>query len=187
MFLKRIFDLTASLFALAFLWPLFLAVAVAIRLDSPGGVFYYQERVGKGGWPFHMIKFRSMVADADKVGSYWTAFGDARITRVGAFLRKTSLDEVPQLWNVVKGEMSLVGPRPNVPAQRANYTEEQWAKRTSVLPGITGLAQARVRSLAKPGERLALDLEYVDRASFWLDIKIILLTIRQVILQKGVS
>lgn len=187
MLLKRVFDVIVSGIALAVLSPLLALIAVAIRLDSPGRVFYHQERVGKGERPFRMIKFRSMVADADRVGSYQTAFGDPRITRVGHFLRKTSLDEVPQLWNVVKGEMSLVGPRPDVPAQRANYTEEEWQKRTRVLPGITGLAQARVRSLAKPGERLALDLEYVDRASFWLDIKIIFLTIKTVLFRIGAN
>ncbi|MCF8719395.1 sugar transferase [Nitrospina gracilis] len=185
--MKRLFDLAVSLFVLLSLWPVFLAVAVAIRLDSPGNVFYCQERVGLGGRPFLMFKFRTMVADADKMGSHQTAFGDARITPVGVFLRKTSLDELPQLLNVVTGDMSLVGPRPDVPAQRSDYTEEQWAKRTSVLPGITGLAQATKRSLATPEERLALDLEYVDRRSFWLDMKIILLTIKQVLKIKSAS
>ncbi|MGP0565546.1 MULTISPECIES: sugar transferase [unclassified Nitrospina] len=185
--MKRLFDLTASLFALTFLWPVFLAVAVAIRLDSPGGIFYCQERVGLGGRSFLMYKFRTMVADADQVGSHQTAFGDPRITSVGVFLRKTSLDELPQLLNVVTGDMSLVGPRPDVPAQRNDYTEAQWAKRTSVLPGITGLAQATKRSLATPQERLALDLEYVDHQSFWFDMKIILLTIKQVLKIKSAS
>jgi lipopolysaccharide/colanic/teichoic acid biosynthesis glycosyltransferase len=100
---------------------------------------------------------------------------------VGRFLRRTSLDELPQLFNVLKGDMSLVGPRPDVPAQRSLYTDEEWALRTSVRPGITGLAQATVRSAATQAERTALDLEYVRKASFWFDMKILLLTVRQVL------
>jgi lipopolysaccharide/colanic/teichoic acid biosynthesis glycosyltransferase len=120
-----------------------------------------------------MLKFRSMVNNAAAVGPYYTTDDDPRITRVGRFIRRTSLDELPQLLNVLKGDMSLVGPRPDVPAQRSLYSEQEWAQRCSVRPGITGLAQALVRSDAKPGERLELDLRYVREHSTSLDLKIL--------------
>lgn len=179
--MKRVFDILAALALLAFVWPLLLVIALAVRLDSRGSVFYRQQRVGLGGRTFGIYKFRSMMSDADRIGSYQTMQGDPRITRVGRFLRKTSLDELPQLLNVLIGDMSLVGPRPDVPAQRELYSEADWAKRTSVRPGITGLAQATVRSAATPEQRLALDLEYVEHASLLFDFKVILLTVRQVL------
>ena len=174
------FDVIISLTLLVLLLPLMAVIALAIRIESKGPALFQQERVGRGTRPFKMYKFRSMIADADKSGPYFTAQGDPRITRVGALLRKTSLDELPQLINVLAGDMSLVGPRPDVFAQRDNYTDEQWKKRASVRPGITGLAQALVRNQAKPGQRTALDLEYVDRASLWLDLKILGMTFKQV-------
>jgi len=181
---KRLFDLTISLCALVILWPLLLLIALAIRLDSRGDALFGQDRIGRGEHTFRILKFRSMVANAESLGSYQTAEDDNRITRLGRFLRRTSLDELPQLFNVLKGDMSLVGPRPDVPAQRSLYTDEEWALRTSVRPGITGLAQATVRSAATQAERKALDLEYVRKASFWFDMKILLLTVRQ-LLGKG--
>jgi lipopolysaccharide/colanic/teichoic acid biosynthesis glycosyltransferase len=179
--LKRVFDITLALIALAVLWPLLLVVALAIRLDSPGPALFRQPRVGIGGRPFHMFKFRSMVVDAERVGGYSTAVGDPRITRVGHFIRRTSLDELPQLFNVLRGDMSWVGPRPDVPAQKGNYCDADWRARHRVRPGITGLAQATLRSAATPAQRLALDLEYVERASLLFDLKILLLTVRQVL------
>ena len=179
--MKRIFDFTSSLVLLILISPFIILISLAILLESKGGVFFRQERVGRSAQPFQMYKFRSMVAGADQKGPYFTAKGDPRITRVGAFLRKTSLDELPQLLNVLKGDMSLVGPRPDVFAQRPNYSDEQWDKRTRVRPGITGLAQATTRNTGGPGQRTALDLEYVDNASFWLDLKILLLTVQQVL------
>lgn len=125
-----------------------------------------------------------MVADADQVGSYQTPVGDPRITRVGHFIRKTSLDELPQLLNVLIGDMSLVGPRPDVPNQKKNYSEQDWNKRVGVKPGITGLAQATLRSAATAKKRTALDFEYIDNMSLWLDIKILFLTVNQ-LLTKG--
>ncbi len=178
--LKRLFDAIAALCFLLLTGPVFIVLALLIRVDSPGKVFYRQTRVGRYGENFGILKFRSMVADADKIGGYSTQVGDARITRVGAWLRKTSLDELPQMINVLLGEMSLVGPRPDVPAQREHYTAVEWDKRNSVRPGITGLAQATMRSAAKPEERTALDLEYVDKQSFLFDLKILLMTVRQV-------
>ena len=179
--MKRLFDLVISLGILALLWPLLLLIALAIRLDSPGGALFGQDRVGRGGKTFRILKFRSMVSNAESLGSYQTSQGDSRITRTGGFLRRTSLDELPQLINVLKGDMSLVGPRPDVPAQRELYTDEEWAQRTSVRPGITGLAQATLRSAATMEQRKALDLEYVGKVSLWFDIKVMLLTVRQVL------
>ncbi len=181
MILKRLFDIALSLLVLLPLLPLLLLLGLLVAIDSPGGVFFAQQRVGRGGRIFHILKFRSMVADAESRGSFQTAEGDSRITRIGRFLRRSSLDELPQLINVLKGDMSLVGPRPDVPAQRELYTDEEWSMRTSVRPGITGLAQATVRSAATMEQRKALDLEYVQKASFWFDLKIMLLTIRQVL------
>jgi len=178
---KRMFDVAFAALVLVIVGPLLLVCAVAIRLDSAGPVLYKQKRVGYKGEVFDIYKFRSMVSDADRIGSYQTAQNDTRITRVGAFLRRTSLDELPQLFNVLKGDMSFVGPRPDVPAQRENYTDQEWAKRTSVKPGITGLTQATLRSAATKEQRLSLDLEYVDNASLLMDLKILLLTVRQVL------
>ena len=124
-----------------------------------------------------MLKFRSMVVDAEARGGHATLKGDPRITRAGRILRKTSLDELPQLINVLRGEMSLVGPRPDVPAQQGNYSAEDWQRRTSVRPGITGLAQAVARSAATHEERLALDLSYVDQPTLGADLRILGLTV----------
>ncbi len=179
--MKRIFDFIVSLVLLILFFPFIILISLAIIIESKGGVFFMQERVGQSAKPFQMYKFRSMVAGADQKGPYFTAEGDSRITRVGAFLRKTSLDELPQLLNALKGDMSLVGPRPDVFAQRPNYSDEEWEKRTSVQPGITGLAQATIRNIGGPGQRTALDMEYIDTASFCLDIKILLLTVKQVL------
>lgn len=176
---KRIFDILGASMLLIVTSPLLLLVALAVALDSPGGVFFRQQRVGLGGAPFAMLKFRSMVADAPQKGPYFTAKGDPRITKVGAFIRRTSLDELPQLINVLKGDMSLVGPRPDVPAQRQQYRDTDWALRCSARPGITGLAQATERSEATFESRLAYDLEYVRKQSIGLDFKILLMTLRQ--------
>jgi lipopolysaccharide/colanic/teichoic acid biosynthesis glycosyltransferase len=132
-----------------------------------------------------MWKFRSMVINAESLGGYSTADRDPRITPIGRFIRKTSLDELPQLLNVLFGEMSIVGPRPDVPAQRSLYTEEEWMVRHSVRPGITGLAQSTLRSEATTEQRKAMDLEYAKNVSFALDVRIILMTIRQVVFKGG--
>lgn len=182
---KRLFDIAASGVALLVLAPLFCLVALLIKLDSRGPVFFRQTRVGRFGTPFRIFKFRSMVPDAPKIGPYFTSDNDPRITCVGRVLRKTSLDELPQLLNVLLGDMSIVGPRPNVFEQRSQYTEEEWTLRNSVLPGITGLAQATKRSSATVEERNTLDLEYVQRSSLWFDVRLILLTVRQVVFTGG--
>jgi len=188
--IKRTMDVLFSLGGLIVLSPLLLIIAAAVALSSPGGVFYRAERVGKDGKLFRLYKFRSMVAGADKVGPAITIAGDARVTPVGKFLRKTKLDELPQLINVLKGEMSLVGPRPESPKYVALYTDEQRAV-LRVRPGITSLASIRYRdeeSLLHGAdwetlyiekimpEKLAIDLEYIASANPWKDLQIILQT-----------
>ena len=170
-------DVVISLAALLLLSPLLLAAAVAIALGSGWPLLFRQTRIGLNGREFGMYKFRSMVQNAAAIGPYHTAVGDPRVTRVGRFIRRTSIDELPQLVNVLMGDMSLVGPRPDVPAQRARYSDVDWALRCSVRPGITGLAQARIRSEGAPGERLALDLRYVREHNLWLDLKIMAWTL----------
>ncbi len=171
--MKRVLDILLCLLALSLLSPLMLLTAVAVALESGFPVLFVQQRVGRGGREFRMFKFRSMVKNAAAVGPHSTGSNDPRITRVGRFIRRTSLDEMPQLLNVVKGDMSLVGPRPDVPAQRAEYSQSDWAERCSVRPGITGLAQARLRSQATPAQRLALDLQYVRECGLALDLRIL--------------
>jgi lipopolysaccharide/colanic/teichoic acid biosynthesis glycosyltransferase len=175
--MKRLMDVVLSLGALLALSPVLAAVAIAIALESGFPVLFKQVRVGRGGREFGIYKFRSMVRNAAAIGPYHTADNDPRITKVGRFIRRTSLDELPQLLNVLKGEMSLVGPRPDVPAQRALYTEADWALRCSVRPGITGLAQAELRSAATPEQRLALDLRYAREHDLALDLRIMLRTL----------
>jgi lipopolysaccharide/colanic/teichoic acid biosynthesis glycosyltransferase len=175
--MKRVVDVVLSLLATVALAPLMLITIVAIALEDGFPVLYRQTRLGLGGREFGMFKFRSMGKNADKVGPYFTATGDPRITRVGRLIRKTSIDELPQLWNVVIGDMSLVGPRPDVPVQRALYTDADWDQRCSVRPGITGLAQVLIRSEGGEGERLRLDLRYIRESSVWLDLKIMWLTL----------
>jgi len=162
-----------------------LLVVAAIRFDSPGPALFRQVRIGLGGRHFDILKFRSMVVGAENLGGYSTVEGDPRITRVGRFIRRTSIDELPQLFNVLKGDMSLVGPRPDVPAQRADYTDEEWLIRHQVRPGVTGLAQATLRSLATIEERKAMDLNYATQNSLVFDMKILLMTVRQVIFKGG--
>ena len=175
--MKRVLDIVLALSALLVLSPVMLLVAVAVALESGPPVLFRQQRVGRNGIDFGMLKFRSMEKDAAVRGPYHTATDDPRITRVGRFIRRASLDELPQLINVLRGDMSVVGPRPDVPAQRELYAPQDWAERCSVRPGITGLAQARLRSEANPAQRLALDLQYVREGSLSLDLRILWLTL----------
>ncbi len=183
--IKRWFDIAVSLAMLILASPVMILVALLIRLDSSGPVIFRQERVGQYGCVFSIYKFRSMVNDAMSQGPYFTSATDPRVTRIGKFIRRTSLDELPQLVNVLLGDMSLVGPRPDVPQQKAGYSEKDWDKRISVRPGITGLAQAKLRSSATPEQRTQLDLEYVDKSSLLFDLWVILQTIRQVFFKGG--
>lgn len=175
--MKRLLDLTVSFLALLLLAPVLVLVALAVLLDDGRPVLFRHPRVGRGGREFGMLKFRSMVVNAASIGPWQTASNDPRITRVGRFLRRSSLDELPQLINVLRGDMSLVGPRPDVPAQRPLYTEAQWQQRCSVRPGITGLAQALYRSDCTQAQRVEADLRYTREAGLWLDLKIVLWTL----------
>ena len=175
--MKRSLDIAMSVLALVLLSPLLLVTAAWIALESGLPVIFRQTRLGLRGHEFGMYKFRSMVPNAAARGPYFTSGDDPRITRVGRFIRRTSLDELPQLFNVLKGDMSLVGPRPDLPAQRSLYRREDWVLRCSVRPGITGLAQAVLRSEATPEQRLALDLQYCRETSLGTDLRILWLTL----------
>ncbi|MBA2964151.1 MULTISPECIES: sugar transferase [Ramlibacter] len=175
--MKRLFDILGALAALVVLSPILLLAAAAVALESGSPVLFRQQRVGLGGHTFQMLKFRSMVRDAARIGPWFTSGDDPRITRVGRFLRRSSIDELPQLLNVLRGDMSLVGPRPDVPAQQALYRPEDWALRCSVRPGITGLAQATMRSEATPEQRLAADLAYASNPGLASDLRILVLTL----------
>jgi lipopolysaccharide/colanic/teichoic acid biosynthesis glycosyltransferase len=183
--IKRLIDIVLSITAIFILMPFLLIIAAIIRLQDGGPSLFGQQRVGKDGRIFRMWKFRSMVINAESLGGFSTADRDPRITPVGRFIRRTSLDEVPQLLNVLVGDMSIVGPRPDVPAQRGLYTEDEWMLRHSVRPGITGLAQSTMRSEATTEQRKAMDLEYAKNVSLALDVRIILMTIKQVIFKGG--
>ena len=177
--MKRLTDLLLSVIALTLLSPVLLLTALAVVLDSGLPVLFKQTRVGLGGREFGMFKFRSMVKDAASTGPYFTEANDVRITRVGQFIRSTSIDELPQIFNVLLGDMSLVGPRPDVPAQQALYASVDWSLRCSVRPGITGLAQVKGRSAVSFEQRLALDLAYASHVSWWRDIQIMWWTVCQ--------
>src|SRR3989449_804594 len=194
--MKRSFDLILSLLGLIVLAPVFAAVAVAIKIESAGPVFYRGVRAGRYGKAFRIFKFRTMVEDADKIGGPSSSADDPRITRVGNFLRRYKLDELPQLLNVVKGEMSLVGPRPEVLQEVLLYTEEE-KRLLEVRPGITDWASIRfrnegeiLRGSADPHaayrekirpEKIRLGLEYVERRSFLTDCKIIVRTLKAIL------
>jgi len=176
-FAKRSIDLVGSLLGLILLAPLFLVIAILIKLGSPGPVFFAQERSGQDGKPFRMYKFRSMVASAANAPPVKVTADDRRVTRIGAFIRRTSIDELPQLFNVLKGEMSLVGPRPETFLYVNQYSG--WNRRRLYLrPGITGLAQAYgVRGNTSIDEKTKYDLEYMEKQSVWLDLKILIRTV----------
>ena len=177
--MKRLTDIILSLIALTLLAPVLLLTALAVVLDSGLPVLFRQNRVGLAGREFGMFKFRSMVKNAASTGPYFTQANDARITRVGQFIRRTSIDELPQIINVLLGDMSLVGPRPDVPAQQSLYTPQNWTQRCSVRPGITGLAQVKGRSAMSFEQRLALDLDYAQNMSWWRDVQIMWWTVCQ--------
>lgn len=183
-YLKRLFDLVTSVFAIVLLSPfiIILAVFVKIKLGSP--VFFTQERPGKGGRPFKMYKFRTMTDKRDEKGSLLP--DHERMTPFGTWLRSTSLDELPELFNVIRGEMSIVGPRPLLMKYLPRYSAEQY-RRHEVKPGITGWAQVNGRNLIDWDRKLALDVWYVDNMSFWLDIKIIFLTVIHVFKRENVT
>jgi lipopolysaccharide/colanic/teichoic acid biosynthesis glycosyltransferase len=171
--LRRLLDILVSAAALLACAPLLALAMLAIRLESPGGVIYRQRRVGRGGRPFEVFKLRTMVDGAEHIGAGLAInAGDSRITRVGALLRRSSLDELPNLLNVLRGDMSLIGPRPTLPVQVEQYTERQ-RLRLAVKPGITGWAQVNGRASLPWSERIELDIYYIEHRSLALDLKIL--------------
>ncbi len=182
---KRAMDLVIALPAFVLCAPVMAAVAWRVRRDSPGPMLFRQERVGLDGRPFELLKFRTMVDGAERIGAGLAIDrDDPRITRLGATLRRLSLDELPQLWNVIRGDMSIVGPRPTVSSQVARYTAEQ-RRRLEARPGITGLAQVRGRASIPWSRRIAIDIEYVDGWSLGLDLRILLQTVAVVLRRDG--
>ncbi|WP_409015304.1 sugar transferase [Anaerostipes caccae] len=180
--IKRAFDFVISILLLIVFFPVFFIVAIGIKVDG-GPVFFLQDRIGEKGTTFRIIKFRTMVENAENLGEGLIVRNesDIRITAIGKVLRKTSLDELPQLINIIMGDMSIVGPRPPVTYHPykgyENYPD--WAKkRFEVKPGITGLAQVKVRNSATWSTRMKIDKQYVEKFSIWLDLKILILTIR---------
>ena len=188
-YFKIAIDFLLALIGLIIVSPLFLIIAILIKLDSKGPVFFLQERLGKDGKIFKIYKFRTMIDGAINMGSgLRTDEGDPRITKVGNILRKTSLDELPQLINVLKGEMSLIGPRPPVPYHPRKYEEYSYEqkKRFTVKPGITGYAQVVLRNSGTWDERIVYDVEYVEKMSLKFDINIFLKTIYSVIKKENI-
>ncbi|MFS0765093.1 sugar transferase [Peribacillus phoenicis] len=194
--IKRIIDIIGSIIGLILLSPIFLIVAILIKIEDPKGpVFFKQVRVGKGENEFQMYKFRSMVSDAEErlkdllalnevSGAMFKMKNDPRITRIGKFIRRTSIDELPQLWNVLKGDMSLVGPRPPLLREVHEYSPYD-KQRLLVTPGCTGLWQVSGRNNIGFVEMVDLDLEYIKKRSFWFDMKIIVRTIKIMVIQNG--
>jgi lipopolysaccharide/colanic/teichoic acid biosynthesis glycosyltransferase len=183
--LRRIFDVAVAGAILTLAAPVIAVAMVAIRLESPGHPIYRQRRVGQGGRPFDVLKLRTMVSGAEKMGAGLAVDdGDSRITRVGALLRRTSVDELPNLVNVLRGEMSIIGPRPTVPVQVAQYTERQRG-RLALKPGITGWAQVNGRASLPWAQRIELDLWYAEHRSLALDLRILWLTARMLVTGHG--
>jgi lipopolysaccharide/colanic/teichoic acid biosynthesis glycosyltransferase len=187
LFAKRSFDIVFSLLALVFISPALLMIATLVRMDSVGPVLYVSERIGKNGKRFRFLKFRTMVKDADSLrgallhlnerrGNLFKMSNDPRVTRLGKLLRRYSLDELPQFFSVLSGDMSVIGPRPCLTSEYAHYTREQ-RRRVEVVPGITGLWQVEARSDPSVETYFALDMFYVDNWSLWLDIKILFKTV----------
>ncbi|MBR5524626.1 MAG: sugar transferase [Clostridia bacterium] len=199
LFFKRLFDIVLSAMALLFIWPVLLIVALLVRRDK-GPAFYAQTRVGKDGHLFSVYKFRSMKMGAERLEDFLTPeelaeykkeyklHHDPRITPIGNFLRKSSIDELPQLWNILRGDMSLVGPRPLLESELiGNYTPEERERLLSVRPGLTGYWQAMSRNESSyiTGERQQQELYYIDRVSLGMDVKILFMTVKRVFSGKG--
>jgi lipopolysaccharide/colanic/teichoic acid biosynthesis glycosyltransferase len=182
--IKRLFDIVVSLIALIVLSPVLLATYVVVRRGLGKPALFRQTRPGKHGQPFDIVKFRSMTSACDAQGNLLP--DEARLTPLGHKLRRSSLDELPELWNVLKGEMSLVGPRPLLMEYLPRYDTRQY-RRHEVLPGITGWAQVHGRNALPWPQRLELDVWYVDNRSFWLDLKILAMTVHTVLVREGIN
>ncbi|WP_420902007.1 sugar transferase [Anoxybacillus flavithermus] len=179
-YIKRGMDILFVLLATPFALPIVFLFAILIKLETPGPAFFFQERVGLYGKNFQVIKLRSMGVNAEKNGAQWATKNDPRVTKIGAFIRKTRIDELPQLLNVLKGEMSLIGPRPERPIFTEKFSKEipGFKDRLQVKPGITGWAQVNGGYDITPREKLELDRYYIEHMSFWLDMKILVKTVK---------
>ena len=186
-FIKRIIDVILAFIGLIVASPIMAIISIAIKLESRGPVFYCQERVGKNGRVYTMYKLRSMYENAEENGAQWAEEDDPRVTKVGKFIRRTRLEELPQLFNVLKGDMSLVGPRPERPIFTYQFNEQipGFINRLQVKPGLTGWAQVNGGYKLTPAEKLEYDLYYIENRTIWLDIKIMLKTIMVVLTGKG--
>lgn len=184
---KRSFEIIFSIALLLFTLPVLVLTAIAIKLESPGPVFYKQERMGLNGKTFNIFKLRSMRTDAEKNGPQWAAKNDPRVTRVGKFIRKTRIDELPQLINILRGDMSLIGPRPERPMFTEEFEKEipGFKKRLLVKPGLTGWAQVNGGYEATPAEKFEMDMYYIRNQSLKLDMKILLRTVWVVLTGDG--
>jgi exopolysaccharide biosynthesis polyprenyl glycosylphosphotransferase len=185
--IKRLMDILMALTGLILTIPVLLFFCIAIKLETPGPAFYFQERVGRNGKYFKVIKLRSMGVDAEKKGAQWADKNDPRVTRIGAFIRKTRIDEIPQLFNVLQGDMSMIGPRPERPIFTAQFNEDipGFVNRLAVKPGVTGWAQVNGGYDITPKEKLKLDLFYIENRSLLLDLKIIVRTVLIVLTGEG--
>lgn len=184
-FFKRFIDFLISLIAMICILPILLVVTIVLHLVNKGsGAFFFQQRPGKDGKIFKVVKFKTMTDERDRDGNLLP--DDKRLTKIGKFVRSTSLDEIPQLINVIKGDMSLVGPRPLLVQYLPLYSKEQ-ARRHEVRPGITGWAQVNGRNAISWKQKFEYDVWYVDNMSFWLDVKILFLTVKKVFVREGIS
>jgi len=183
-FFKRVFDFSLALIGMLLLGPLFIVVTIGLFFANQGKPFFFQLRPGKNGKIFKIIKFKTMNDKKDEAGNLLS--DEKRLTRIGIFVRKTSLDEIPQLINVLKGEMSLIGPRPLLPEYLPLYDAVQ-ARRHNVKPGITGWAQVNGRNAISWKQKFEYDVWYVDHLSFWMDLKIFFLTLKKVIIREGIN
>ena len=188
-FFKRILDIILAIIVLPLFVLIFIVIGSIIYCEDKGSIFYNAPRLGKKGKTFNMYKFRSMKMNApdirNKDGSTFNSGNDLRLTKIGRFIRKTSIDEIPQVINVIKGDMSFIGPRPDLP-EHINYYEGNEKRKLEVLPGITGYNQAYFRNLVTWKDRIKNDCYYVDNISLWLDVKIFFKTIESIVLKKGV-
>lgn len=182
--LKRFTDIFISILSLILSLPLFVIVGLAIKLESKGPVFFLHRRAGLNGKAFTMIKFRGMIDNALQYGPELTQFNDPRITKVGKFLRRTSIDELPQILNVLKGEMSIIGPRPEILSITLKYSDEQ-KEVFKFTPGITGFSQINGRQMLTPEQRTEMEIGYYSKETFWSDLKILLKTFSVVITNDG--